>query len=101
MQVAALQAQPTVVVLTVTGHQPIGQLLSLGFVGTTPHEQRSASVEQLYLAGVPCAAVWPAIAVGVEIGGRPVRGQGVGLLACILEFIQIPLVLRYETYRTL
>ena len=71
-QVSALQARVPIVVLPIPPHQHIGQALGFGVACTTPHEQRRAPVEQLYLAGVPGAAVRPAMAVGV--GGCIVRG---------------------------
>jgi hypothetical protein len=57
LQVPTLHAGVHAVALTITLHQRFGQPLGLGFIGSTPHEQRRAPVEQLYLAGVPRAAV--------------------------------------------
>jgi len=92
LQVPTLHAGVHAVALTITLHQRFGQPLGLGFIGSTPHEQRRAPVEQLYLAGVPRAAVRPAIAVGV--GGCIVRRLGVGLLAGAIEFFTMPLGVR-------
>jgi len=73
-----------IILIAVSLHQRIGQPLGFGVTYSTPNEQRRAPVEQLYLAGVPRAAMRPAIAVGV--GGCIVRSLGVGLLAGALEF---------------
>ena len=88
LQVPTLHAGMPIILITVSLHQRIGQALGFGVACTTPHEQRRAPVEQLYLAGVPGAAVRPAPAV--RIGGWVVRRWGIGLLAGALEFFQMP-----------
>ena len=98
VQVSALQAQPPVVAVAIPVHQTVGQ--ALGILGrcTTLAEQGLPRHEGVEFLPVHGAAVRPCPAVGV--GGGCVRSRGFGVRHSPVEFLNMPLGVGYETYKT-
>ena len=97
-QVSALQAQPPVVDVTIPVHQTVGQ--ALGILGrcTTLAEQGLPRHEGVEFLPVHGAAVRPCPAVGVD--GWRVRYRGLRVHHRPVEFLNMPLGVGYETYKT-
>ena len=98
VQVSALQAQPPVVAVSIPVHQTVGQ--TLGILGhcTTLAEQGLSRHEGVDFLPVHGAAVRPRPAVGV--GGGCVRSRFFGVRHSPVDFLDMPLGVGYETYKT-